>query len=253
MIMMMSPAKTFRNEKIKKKIVHTPTRFNEKTTVLLDHLKQYSSEELCQLMKMSTGLGEQNFERYQNFNKLETMTGLYAFDGEAYKGLDSPTLSDAAVSFSTRHFIMLCGLYGIIEPMMEIRPYRLEMATKLPVGQTKDLVQFWKPDLTQYILKALHETSGDQVLLNIASTEYSKALDLKTIHHQFRVVTIEFKEAKGDTYKVVGMYAKKARGQLVRYILENQIDVVEEIKFFNEDGYLYNENLSKEDIWVFTR
>ncbi|MGL4372415.1 MAG: YaaA family protein, partial [Turicibacter sp.] len=145
------------------------------------------------------------------------------------------------------------GLYGMLMPNHVMRPYRLEMQTTLPIDEDKDLYAFWKSRLTTQILNLLDQTPGDRVLLNLASKEYSKALDLKLIMKSFPVITVEFKEQKGDVFKVVGMYAKKARGKMVRFILENEVDEVERLKHYQEDGYAFNKDLSSAQTWVFTR
>ncbi|MEG1703918.1 MAG: peroxide stress protein YaaA, partial [Niameybacter sp.] len=170
-----------------------------------------------------------------------------------YKGIEAEHLSDEAKNFIHEHICILSGLYGTIKPLECIKPYRLEMGTKLmnPVG--KDLYAFWKEHLTQAVFKVLASTGGEQVLINLASDEYSKALNLKEISQTYPVIQVSFKEKKGDTYKVVGMYAKRARGRMVRYIGEGAIDTVEGIKRFDEEGYALNDDLSSETHLVFTR
>ena len=117
----------------------------------------------------------------------------------------------------------------------------------------KDLYTYWKEELTAHFLSELKETKGDQVLLNLASKEYSKAINLKQLEKSYPVITVEFKERKGESYKVVGMYAKRARGEMARYILTNQIHEIEQVKAFNNGGYTFNSDLSSEKTWIFTR
>lgn len=255
MLLILSPAKTFKEEGVKRFELSKQLPFELKTKELIEHLQGYTRSELCALMKMSEALGAVNEMRFKQFYEVqgEALLGLHAFDGEAYKGLDSLTLSKEGILFAQDHLRILSGLYGIIRPNDYINPYRLEMGTKLANSEGKDLYAFWKPTLTEYMLEALNQVEGEQVLINLASKEYSKALDLKQIETQYSVVNIEFKEQKGETYKVVGMYAKRARGEMVRYILENQLKKAEELKGFNQGGYQFNPTLSTDQTWIFTR
>lgn len=253
--MILSPAKTFKEEGVSYSLLSQELTFKDKTKELINLLQTYSQEELGQLMKMSEALSEVNVKRFQRFyeNVEQAILGIHAFEGEAYKGLDSLSLSDDELAFSANRLLILSGLYGAIKPFDHINPYRLEMATKLSNSKGKDLYAFWKEDLTTYLLEQLKSTTGDQVLINLASNEYSKALDLKRIAKEYPVITIEFKEQKGETFKVVGMYAKRARGMMVRYILKNKIETLEGLKNFSENGYYFNESISDEFKWVFTR
>lgn len=255
MLMILSPAKTFKEEGINYSQLSEQLRFKEQTKELVALLQTYSVEDLAQLMKMSQALSELNTKRFETFyhDKEQAMLAIHAFEGEAYKGLDSLSLTETALQYSEQHLLILSGLYGAIRPFDYINPYRLEMQTKLTNSKGKDLYSFWKEELTTYVLERLAHSSGEQVLVNLASNEYSKALNLKEIQKHYPVITIEFKEQKGDSYKVVGMYAKRARGMMVRYILNHQIENVEEIKAFDLDGYSFNMDLSDEGKWIFTR
>ena len=255
MLMILSPAKTFKEEGVSYSLLSQELIFKDKTKELVSILKNYSQEELGQLMKMSEALSEVNVKRFHRFYEEieQAMLGIHAFEGEAYKGLDSLSLSEDELAFSDNRLLILSGLYGAIKPFDSINPYRLEMATKLSNSKGKDLYAFWKEDLTVYLLEQLKSSTGDQVLINLASNEYSKALDLKRIAKEYPVITIEFKEQKGETFKVVGMYAKRARGMMVRYILKNKIETLEALKNFSENGYNFNPTISDEFKWVFTR
>lgn len=255
MIVILSPAKTYKEEGVIRHKLSNNLPFELKTKALVTQLQTYSVAELCSLMKMSEALGVLNQARFDAFydGAEVALEGIHAFDGEAFKGLDSLSLSSSAIAYATDHLRVLSGLYGVIRPTDYINPYRLEMGTKLETAQGKDLYAFWKSTLTDYLLGELSQTDGEQVLVNLASKEYSKALDLKQIDTQYPVITIEFKEQKGEAYKVVGMYAKRARGEMVRFILENQIQKQENLKLFNSGGYMYNEALSTEKSWIFTR
>ena len=255
MLMILSPAKTFKNIDSEPLNLSDDLRFAAKTKVLIEQLQAYSVTELAHIMKMSEALGEVNAQRFIEFydKKQQGMYAIHAFEGEAYKGLDSLTLDSEALEFSKQSFRILSGLYGVLRPFDVMNPYRLEMGLSWSGEHGKDLYQYWKDDLTAYFLTELGQTTGDQVLLNLASKEYSKALNFKQIEKSYPVITVEFKEKKGDAYKVVGMYAKRARGQMARYILMNQIHEVEKIKAFNVGGYTFNLELSTEKTWIFTR
>ncbi len=252
MILILSPAKTYHSD-FKHLKVTEEVPFVAKTQTLLNVMKQYDKEAMMTLMKISDALAETTVARYKNFEAQPTVSALYAFDGEAYKGLAAHSLSEAAIEFAKDRLIILSGLYGMLTPQTIMKPYRLEMGLKLPVEDKKTLVNFWKPTLTGEIEKRLDAHDHEKVLLNLASKEYSQALDLKSLNKQYRIVTVEFKEQKGDTFKVVGMYAKKARGHLARYILEHQIDNVDDLKTYMDAGYCLNESLSTDELFVYTR
>lgn len=254
MISIISPAKIFKKIELKEEHKETETIFKEKTSELVNILKGYSASDLSKLMKMSQELGEINYKRYNDFyNDNDGHSGLIYFFGEAFKGIEAESLTLKNIEFAQEKILILSGLYGVIRPLDKIKEYRLEMGTKLENPLGKNLYSYWKSEVTNYILNELKETSGDKVLLNLASDEYSKVLDIKKIREEYKVITVEFKEKKGDEYKVIGMYAKKARGKMVRYIVDNEIDLINDIKSFNEEGYKFNEELSLNDKYVFSR
>ena len=254
MLMILSPAKTFTSGE---NVPHTNFKallFHEKTAKLVEQLSSFSNEQLGSLMKMSEELATLNSARYRQFysDELQALPSIYAFSGEAYKGLDALTLEQGALEFSNESLRILSGLYGVLHPFDAINPYRLEMGLKFSGEHGKNLYGYWKKEVTDYFLSALATTPGDQVLINLASTEYSKVVDFKQIKQQYGVLTIEFKEQKGESFRTVGMYAKRARGQMARYILTRKLHSVEELKQFNEEGYQFNEDLSTPTTWVFT-
>ena len=255
MLMMLSQAKTFKTIELEPLDLSNELIFKNKTKQLVNQLQTYSVSELSTLMKISEALAEVNVTRFAQFyeKNQQGMYAIHAFEGEAYKGLDSLSLNQEALEFSKESLRILSGLYGVLKPFDVMNPYRLEMGLSWSGEHGKDLYQYWKEDLTVHFLNELSETKGDQVLLNLASKEYSKALNLKQIEKTYPVITIEFKEQKGEAFKVVGMYAKRARGQMARYILNHQIHEVEQVKAFNEGGYTFNPDLSTEKTWIFTR
>lgn len=255
MILMIAPAKTF-NEKQEKDEKHRPLLFEQQTQKLIEHLKGYTVEALQQWMNVSEAIAQENVERYKHFEDtpFRGYKALAAFSGEVYKNIDQETLPKEARAYLDDHLIILSGLYGVLRSTDCIKPYRLEMGTKFEDWVYKDLYQYWKAPLTDYVCQLLQKEEGEKVLINLASTEYSKVLNLKQIKQQYRVIDLSFKEEKTPgQYKVVGMYAKKARGQMLRYIACHKLQTSEAIKAYSEDGYQYNEALSSKDHYVFTR
>ena len=252
MLVILSPAKTFHKE-FKQLPVKTSELFPNQTTQLLNKMQQYTEVEIKQLMSLSDALAATTAKQYMMFKTLNEASALYAFDGEVYRGLNAQTLSKEALLFSYQRLIILSGLYGMLTPTTLIKPYRLEMGLKLSVDEHPNLVNFWKPIITKALMEQLSQSKEKPVILNLASSEYAKAIDFKKIRQLTHVVEVVFKERKGDTYKVVGMYAKKARGALTRFILEHQLTEVEAIKAFEENGYTYQDELSSDSVIVFTR
>lgn len=255
MITIISPTKTFREIEENKPFKIDKLNFNEEVKILIDELKKYNEEELAKLMKMSESLAEINCKRNKYFYEevYGAYPAIYYYYGEAFKELEAETLEEESIYFAQDHLRILSGLYGIVAPLDIIKAYRLEMATKLKTSKNKDLYSYWKDKVTDYLMNEMGQTTGDPILLNLASDEYAKVIDWKKLNQQFQSITVVFKEAKGDTYKVVGTYAKKARGKFVRYMLEHQINKLEEVKQFNQDGYQFNSELSTSQIITFTR
>ena len=178
---------------------------------------------------------------------------MLAFDGAVYRGIASESFDKKDLEFAQSNLRILSGLYGIIRPLDMIKEYRLEMGTKIKFKTYRNLYNYWEDKLTKFILEEIEKSYGDKVLINIASNEYSKVLDLKEINKVYKVINVEFKEKKGEEYKVVGTYAKKARGLLVNYIIKNKITNVEDIKLFDKDNYILNNELSSDTELIFTR
>lgn len=255
MLMIISPAKTLDFTKENKAGYSTNTIFNNEIKELIDVLDKYTIDDLSKLMKISEKLAEENYDRYQKFftDEIECKEALLAFDGAVYKGIDSKTFNCEDLEYAQRNLRILSGLYGVIRPLDMIKEYRLEMGTKLKFKTYKSLYNYWEDKLTNFILKEIESSSGDKVLINIASNEYSKVLDLKEIGKKYKVINVDFKEKRGEEYKVVGTYAKKARGLLVNNIIKNKIVNVENIKAFNKEEYVFNSELSTDSEFIFTR
>ncbi len=255
MYIIISPAKIFKIPENTSHVSYKPLTFHEATTTLVRQLSSYTKDDLKQMMKMSEALAEVNEERYKTFFNPDQASyeAIYFFYGEVYKALKAECLSQEAISFMQNHVGILSGLYGLLKPLDRIQAYRLEMGTNLSVGEKKSLYEFWKNELTNHVLSQLEKQKEKAFLVNLASEEYSKVLDLKAISKEYPVIQISFKETNGEKYKVVGMYAKKARGQMLRFICENKIEGLEELKKFSESGYTWSEALSTKNHLVFIR
>ena len=226
-----------------------------KSKQLTDILKKKSIGELTTLMNISPKLAQLNYERFQQWQLPLTTENakqaLYAFKGEVFNGLDSETLQKDDITFAQSHLIILSGLYGTLRPLDLIQPYRLEMGTKSAFAGSKNLYDYWKPTITGNLQKALDD-QGDNYLINLASNEYFKSIDIKTL--DARIITPQFKEFKNGSYKMVTIYAKKARGLMTRFIIQNRLSNPDELKLFDLNGYFYNEQLTADpNNPVFTR
>lgn len=255
MLIIISPAKTFDFSKENIAGFNNEIKFKEETKELIDILRCYSKDELASLMKMSEKLAEENFERYQKFytDEIKSKEAILAFDGAVFKGINVSEFNRDNLMFINNNLRILSGLYGVIKPLDKIKEYRLEMSTKLENPSGKTLYKYWGNKLTNCILEEIKNSSGESILINLASNEYSKALNLKEINKEYKVLNIEFKELRENEYKVVGTYAKRARGLMVNFIVKNEIKSIDEIRFFEEEGYKLNEILSSENELIFTR
>ena len=256
MLAILSPAKNFWQIPLPdEKLVLTQPQFPEKTNQLVNQLQKYFPDELADVMKMSVKLGEENYIRFQNFfHKNEAgYAGLLSYQGEAFKGVDAASFTREDLQYAQNTVRVLSGLYGAVRPLDEIKPYRLEMQTQFKSGEVQNLYTFWKAELTQYILQAVLESPGEKALVNVASQEYTKALDLKQLSDAFPVIHIHFKEQKGDKLRVVSMYAKRARGLFIQYMVKNRVEDFSSLQDFQADGYCFRTDLSTKSEYVFTR
>ena len=254
MLMIISPAKKldFKSAPVSK--TYTIPEFLEDSEVFIKKLKTFSPAKVSKLMGISKTLGELNFERYQTwhlpFTPENAKQAVLAFNGDVYQGLVAKTLSEKQLEFAQEHLRILSGLYGVLRPLDLIQPYRLEMGAKLPVKRKKNLYQYWSGKITQNINKAV-QVSGSDILVNLASNEYYKSIDTNKI--EAKIITPKFKDLKNREYKIISLFAKKARGLMARFIIENRITNPEDIKAFESDGYYYNPRLSESTTPVFTR
>ena len=230
--------------------IFSQTRQIESSNELIGILKNKSKSQIAKLMSISEKLSELNFDRFQNFQLPFTLKNakqaILAFKGDVYNGINAPELSHEDLEFAQGKVRMLSGLYGVIRPLDLIQPYRLEMGTKLSNAKGGDLYDYWGSDISS----VLNEDESD-LIVNLASNEYSKAIDKKTLNAD--ILDIVFKEKKGDNYKVIGIYAKRARGLMVNYIIRNRLDKPEDLKDFTDEGYRFDKSLSNDSSWVFLR
>ncbi|MGM9989050.1 MAG: YaaA family protein [Bacillaceae bacterium] len=253
MIVIISPAKTFEQLKVNEELETTQPPFLEQTKELIERLKLFSVEELGKEMKMSPTLAQTNHKRFQHFFDNPTHPAILSYHGAMYKGMEIETYTKEQLEYVGEAVRILSGLYGMVRPFDLIEEYRLEMAMKLANSKGKNLYQFWREILTEKIIEEIEHSIGEKVLIDLCSTEYSKALDLKKIAKKYPIVMITFKERKGDTYKLIGTYAKRARGLMIQYLAKNKVNQLEGIKGFNLEGYVFNDDLSTESEFVFTR
>jgi cytoplasmic iron level regulating protein YaaA (DUF328/UPF0246 family) len=220
---------------------------------LLIGLKDLSPVDVCALMGLSDKLGALNYERFQAwhipFNEDNAKQALLAFKGDVYQGLDADSMTTAELQWAQNHLRILSGLYGVLRPLDLMQAYRLEMGTKFATQRGDDLYAFWNDIITTELNEQL--TGSDAVLLNLASNEYFKAVKRNNIHA--RIVTPIFMDYRTDKYKIISFFAKKARGLMAAFIIKGKITDVENIKYFDSDGYSFNSAMSEGDRWVFTR
>lgn len=252
MITVLSPAKSLDFESPAQTKKSSELLFKDETNRLIKKLKKLSSKKIGDLMSISPALSDLNYNRYQNFSDTFTQENakqaILAFTGDVYRGLDAGSFNEKELSFAQDHVRILSGLYGLIKPLDLIQPYRLEMGTKLDVTpKIKNLYAFWDDKITSQLNKELN----GELLVNLASNEYFKAIQPKKLKSD--ILTIDFKDYKNGEYKTIMTYAKLARGYMTNYIIKNGIDDIESIKGFDYEGYVFNNQLSKDLNWVFTR
>lgn len=254
MISVISPAKSLDFETELPTAQTSQPVYTEKAEQLIKKLKTLSRKKIGELMSISPQLSELNYERYQvwdtEHNVEVARQAILAFKGDVYIGLDAYNFSEGNFEYAQKHLRILSGLYGLLHPLDLIRPYRLEMGTKLPVRRKKNLYEFWGNTQTEMLNKEL-ENHSSKVLINLASNEYFKAVKPKELNAD--IITPEFKDFKNGEYKMISFLAKKARGMMSAYMIKNEIDNPEDLKGFDVEGYGFNDRLSEGNKWVFTR
>jgi hypothetical protein len=228
----------------------TQTRQLDYTQKLVNILKNKTQSQISKLMSLSEKLSKLNFDRFQAFKTPFSLDNakqaLLAFKGDVYNGINASSLSVKDLDFAQKNVRMLSGLYGVLRPLDLIQPYRLEMGTKLSNAQGNNLYDYWGSGISEVL-----NEDEQKLIVNLASNEYFKAIDKKLLKAQ--ILDIVFKEKKNDTYKVIGIYAKRARGLMINYIIRNRLTDAEVLKDFSDEGYLYNQDLSSDSTWVYVR
>lgn len=252
MKILISPAKSLNFESDLPTQNFSEASFLKESRQINGVLKKLKPNDLSKLMDISDKLAELNWERNQSwktpFTTNNSRPAIYAFDGEVYTGIDAYTLpTDKMEDLQNRLFI-LSGLYGLLKPLDLVQAYRLEMGTSIAIGESKNLYFFWKTKITETLNKSI--SKGD-FLLNLASNEYFSAIDTKLL--KAKVITPEFKDYKDGKLKMISFFAKKARGLMVRYIIDTNAQSIEDIQGFNYEGYAFDANLSSDSKLVFTR
>ena len=250
MLLVISPAKTldYSNPEYSS---HSQPDFPSEVNDLVGVLKKKSASQISKLMHLSDTLASLNVERYKNFTETfspdNSKQAVLAFKGEVYAKMEADQFSAEDLEFAQQHLRILSGLYGVLKPLDLIQPYRLEMGTPLKTKKGTNLYQYWGTKIS----KALNEAGQGKTLVNLASQEYFKAVDQKTL--KLPVISIHFKESNAGKYQVVGFFAKQARGLMARYAILNRVTDPEQLKVFGEEGYEFSAPLSTAQDWVFVR
>ncbi|MEM1112542.1 MAG: peroxide stress protein YaaA [Pseudomonadota bacterium] len=254
MLTVISPAKTLDYETAPTTRRKTQPQFLMRSAALVDDARKLSPDDIRSLMGVSENIAELNHQRFMNwgepFNFDNAKQAILAFKGDVYTGLEAESLDAEQLRFAQQHLRILSGLYGLLRPLDLMQPYRLEMGLKFENSGGKNLYEFWGDDINRAINKDLKK-SGSQVLCNLASNEYFKSVKAGALEAD--VVTPVFKDLKGDKYRVISFFAKKARGQMARYIIDKGINEPAALKKFRVDGYRFNKAESTARELVFTR
>ncbi|SHG44453.1 hypothetical protein SAMN05444396_11327 [Flavobacterium segetis] len=252
MKIVISPAKSLEFTKELPTELHTESLFLRQSKKIHKVLKEVKPADLSTLMSISDKLADLNWQRNQDwktpFTSANARPAIYTFDGDVYTGLDAYTIPLDKIATLQDRLRILSGLYGLLKPLDLMQAYRLEMGTKLPIGESKNLYDFWKKTITKSLNDELKE---DELFINLASNEYFSAVDVKAL--KVPVITPDFKDYKDGKLKIISFFAKKARGMMVRYIIDTNAETIEDLKGFNYDGYQFDANLSKDNHLTFTR
>ena len=254
MLLVISPAKNLDYDTAPQTSQKTQPDFLDDAQELIEQLRKLAPHQVSSLMSISDKLGSLNYDRFQSwqtpFTPDNAKQAVLAFNGDVYGGLAAGTFSAQDFKFAQQHLRILSGLYGLLRPLDLMQPYRLEMGTKFENERGRDLYAFWGDRITLALNQQL-QTLGSETLVNLASNEYFKSVKKKQLDGE--IITPVFKDWKGDKYKIISFFAKKARGLMASYAVQNKISVAEDLKNFDADGYGYNEAMSKGTEWVFTR
>ena len=254
MLFLISPAKSLDYETPLRKLAHTLPLFAAQSSELIQVLKKKTPAQIASMMKLSDSLASLNVARYEmwsrKFNAKNSRQAALAFNGDVYGGLNAKTLADPQLDWAQQHVCILSGLYGVLRPLDWMQPYRLEMGTSLVTSQGQNLYQFWGSQIASYLNeRAAADTTP--VVVNLASQEYFRAVDLKTLKP--RVVNCVFEDYKTGAYKIISFHAKRARGLMLRYAIDSQAATVKKLEGFNAEGYAFELAASAPERLVFRR
>jgi cytoplasmic iron level regulating protein YaaA (DUF328/UPF0246 family) len=224
--------------------------FQKDADYLAVKLSKLKPSALSSLMDISPKLAQLNAERYASWKTATLKQAVFAYNGDVYDGLEAKTLSLDEISFAQNHFRILSGLYGLLRPLDTIKPYRIDMGTSFSTPKGENLYKYWGDRITDQLKKSLKE-SENNILINLASQEYFSAVNAKKL--KTRIITPAFKDKSNGSYAMISFFAKKARGMMSRFIIQNKITDFEMLVGFDAGGYHFNHELSKGDNWVFTR
>ena len=254
MLFLLSPAKSLDYETPLGDIPHSQPQFKAQSQALIEVLRTQSPQQIASLMDLSDALSALNVARYAAWSPRSTLRNarpaVLAFNGDVYEGLLARTLPVADLEWAQQHVAILSGLYGVLRPLDLLQPYRLEMGTRLATPQGSNLYQFWGSSIAQHLNQRLRADTSP-VVVNLASQEYFKAVDRKTL--KAPVVECVFEDYKGGAYKVISFHAKRARGLMARYAIEHRITTPEGLKHFDSEGYAHAPEVSGLDRLVFRR
>ena len=254
MLFLLSPAKSRDYQTPLGEVPHTQPQFKAQSQALIEVLRTQSPQQIASLMDLSDALSALNVARYAAWSPRSTLRNarpaVLAFNGDVYEGLQARTLPVADLEWAQQHVAILSGLYGVLRPLDLLQPYRLEMGTRLATPQGSNLYQFWGSSIAQHLNQRLRADTSP-VVVNLASQEYFKAVDRKTL--KAPVVECVFEDYKGGAYKVISFHAKRARGLMARYAIEHRITTPEGLKHFDSEGYAHAPEVSVLDRLVFRR
>jgi len=254
MLLLLSPAKKLDYDSPVRTTLHTQPLFVKQAAGLIKVLKQKPASEIAQLMKLSDALAQLNVERYAawkpRFTQSNSRQAALAFNGDVYEGLQAATLSDAQLQWAQEHVAILSGLYGVLRPLDLMQPYRLEMGTRLATDKGKSLYEYWGAQIADYLNERL-QGQRDSIVLNLASEEYFKSVDLAVL--KARVVQCVFQDYKSGAWKVISFHAKRARGLMARFVIENKAARLKDLQGFDSEGYAFDAKASSGDKLVFRR
>ena len=259
MLFLLSPAKSLDYETpVPDDLPHTTPQFVPQSTALIEVLREQSPQQIASLMELSDTLAALNVARYQawrpRFTAHNSRQAVLAFNGDVYEGLQARSLSADDLDWAQSHVAILSGLYGVLRPLDRMQPYRLEMGTRLATGAGSNLYQFWGRQIAEHLntrLRAQDSTAGTPVVVNLASQEYFKAVDRKVL--KARVIECVFEDWKGGNYKIISFFAKRARGLMARWAIQQRAATPRRLEEFDLEGYAFHPASSQPDRLVFRR